>query len=98
MSNVYDDIGEELLDLLQPGFGGRADPELVRRVARLTAEMQRLSNDFDYVAEKAGNVREWVAIACSPARRQPWGLEKVETFAHQDAQRLRSAQSLFART
>lgn len=97
MSNVYDDIADELLGLLKPGFGGMSRPDFVARIDRLVGELERLSNSFGYVMEKAGDVREWVGIACSPARHRPWGLEEVEQHAYQGAHRLKTAKSLFTR-
>lgn len=51
MADRYDELGEELLNLLRPGFGGRPAPEFVARVRALANEMLRIHSD-GYVRQK----------------------------------------------
>lgn len=92
MEDRYHQICEQLMDRLAPGFGGRSRPDLVAEVARMTREIESLGND-GYIREKAASVREWVGIACSVRRHAPWGLNRVEQFAYDDAFRLLGART-----
>jgi hypothetical protein len=87
MADQYDQLVEQLLKLVEPGFGGQARPDLVSRVEALTREIAR-EGATSYIREKTAGVREWVGIACSPRRHAPWGLQRVEEFAYFDAYRL----------
>lgn len=93
MSTPYDELVRELQELLKPGFGGSSRPDFVAKVARLTQEIERAGDQQNYIREKAAGVRGWVEIACSPRRHKPWGLEKVEHFAFEDAYKLQGAKS-----
>ncbi|HEX8669591.1 MAG TPA: hypothetical protein VF727_14595 [Allosphingosinicella sp.] len=86
----YDEVCKELLDLLRTGFGGRSNPALVAKVKASAQEAMRLA-DNNYVRERARSVVHWVEIACSPRKHAPWGLERVEQFAYEDAYRIRHA-------
>jgi hypothetical protein len=90
MADQYDQLVEQLLMLVEPGFGGQARPELVSRVEALTRDIAR-EGATGYIREKTANVREWVGIACSPRRHARWGLQRVEGFAYSDAYRLMGA-------
>lgn len=91
MADRYDQLVEELMTLLQPGFGGQARPEFVTRVEQLTRDIERQSGVHSYIREKTASVREWVGIACSPRRHAAWSLQRVEEFAYSDAYRLQGA-------
>lgn len=86
----YERTCDELLELLRGGFGGQSNPLFVAKVNRLAGEAIRLGNS-GYVREKARSMVRWVEIACSPKKHKPWGLERVEQFAYQDAYRIRDA-------
>lgn len=90
----YDVLVDELLAALRPGFGGSSSPDFVAKISRLTREIER-EGDHSYIREKAGSVRNWVEIACSPRKHKPWGLEKVEHFAFEDAYRLKGTKGMF---
>ena len=86
----YESVCESLLQALRPRFGGQSNPLLVDKVRRLAREAIALGKT-GYIKEKAGSMVGWVEIACSPRRHKPWGLERVEHFAYEDAYRLRYA-------
>lgn len=90
MADRYDELGEELLNLLRPGFGGRPAPEFVARVRALANEMLRIHSD-GYVRQKVLSMMEWVNKACSHRKHAPWGLRQVEEMAYSDAYRIANA-------
>lgn len=88
MNESYDQLVQELLKSVEPGFGGAPRPEFEARILDLTRKIERAGLQNGYIREKTASVREWVSIACSARRHHRWGLERVEHFAYEDAYRL----------
>ncbi|GEM_PF-3036179 len=95
MPDHYSELTARLLSLVEPGFGGRAPPDLVAQINSLTNEIEQAAGRNGYVCEKAGNVREWVRKACS-SRPTHWTRQQLESFAYEDAYRLQGAWSVQA--
>lgn len=80
----YTVIGQRLLQLLRPGFGGSPAPEFIAELRALANEAKRIAQ-CSYVDEKAFGLVHWAEIACSRSKFKQWGLDRVEMFAYQDA-------------
>lgn len=86
---LYDSACDRLLTMLRKGFGGANNPVFVSEVRRLAEDARRIADD-GYVSEKARSLVNWVEIACSPRRHAPWGIDRVEHFAYEDAHKMKA--------
>ena len=91
MPDRYKHLVDQLLALVEPGFGGQPRPEFVARISTLTRDIESEAGNDGYIRQKTAGVREWVEIACTTRKHALWGLSVVEDFAYQNAWRLARA-------